>query len=175
MDDEKRIHFLKRSILPAVVFVVVFGVHFIWLGLFPEGREIAAQWALPTDMPSPSWWQRYVETESYYLGFSYAVSLAFAMWALRRYREERLCGARTLAIGGITFSGVLAVAGCYLLGCCGSPMLIVYANLFGATFLPWAKPLLALATLVSVGLAYGWVMRRSRRRACCDPSTGSAN
>ena len=38
-------------------------------------------------------------------------------------------------MGGITLSGFLAVAGCYLLGCCGSPMLAVYMSLFGVSFL----------------------------------------
>ncbi|OGH61644.1 MAG: hypothetical protein A3G34_15890 [Candidatus Lindowbacteria bacterium RIFCSPLOWO2_12_FULL_62_27] len=138
-------HFVLRSVLPIAVFWAVWGVHYLWLGLFPEGGR------------------SYAATQSYFLGFSYALSLAFAVWALRRYREDKLCGSRSLAIGGITFSGVLAVAGCYLLGCCGSPILVVYLNLFGAALLPLARPLVAVITLLSVAAAAWWLSRRSRR------------
>lgn len=168
MAGNKMKWFLKRSVLPLTVFGAVLVVDYLWLGLFPEGGNARARWVLPADMPVSSWWQIYVETQSYFLGFSYALSLAFAGWALRRYREERLCGSRSLAIGGITFSGFLAVAGCYLLGCCGSPMLVVYLNLFGAAFLPFARPLVALITLLSVAAATWWLIHRSRRQVCCD-------
>jgi hypothetical protein len=168
------IRFLRRSALPIAVFGAVLGIHVLYLGLFPEGGDARAQWALPDEMPLPSWWRRYVETQSYFLGFSYALSLAFAAWALRRYREENSCDARKLAIGGITLSGLFAVAGCYLLGCCGSPMLVVYLNLFGASFLPLAKPLVACLTLLSVGTAAWWLTRRSRRECCRDPGSPGA-
>jgi hypothetical protein len=162
MASNAAVRFLRRSVLPAAVFGIVLALHYLYLGLFPEGGSASTHWALPEDMPTPSWWRSYVETQSYFLGFSYALSLAFATWALRRYREERLCGARNLAIGGITLSGFFAVAGCYLLGCCGSPMLVVYLNLFGASFLPLARPLVALITLLSVAAAAWWLLRRSR-------------
>lgn len=174
MTGEKMIRFFRRAVLPVTVFVAVVCVHYLWLGLFPEGGNARAQWALPEDMPASSWWQSYVETQSYFLGFSYAVSLAFAAWALRRYREEKLCGSRSLAIGGISFSGFLAVTGCYLLGCCGSPMLVVYLNLFGASFLPLARPLVASLTLLSVAAAAWWLIHRSRRQVCCEPGSAPA-
>jgi hypothetical protein len=60
----------------------------------------------------------------------------------------------------VTFSGFLAVAGCFLLGCCGSPMLAVYLSLFGAGFLPFAKPLVAALTTLSILGAWCWVSRR---------------
>ena len=93
------------------------------------------------------------------------MSPSFAACALRRYRERRLCAARNLAIGGVTFSGFLAVAGCFMLGCCGSPMLVVYLNLFGAAFLPLAKPLMAGVTAVSLAVAWWWLTRRERLTA----------
>jgi len=37
--------------------------------------------------------------------------------ALRRYREERFCSAKTLAFGGVTLSGFLALADCFMVGC----------------------------------------------------------
>ena len=55
----------------------------------------------------------------------------------------------------------MAVAGCFLVGCCGSPMLGVYLSLFGAAFLPFAKPLAAgLSTLLILG-SYWWMRRQS--------------
>jgi hypothetical protein len=139
----------------------------IWHRLFPEGATVRGRWALPEGLPDPGWWRIYVEGQWYYLGLSYALSLAFASWALRQCREDRTRGAGAAAVGGITFSGFLAVAGCYLLGCCGSPMLIVYANLFGAAFVPLARPILALVTLVSVSAAWWWLAKRARKLGCC--------
>lgn len=125
------------------------------------------------DVIGVSWWQRYVETQSYYLGFSYACALGFASVALRRYRETRMGSARTMAVGGVSLSGALAVAGCYLLGCCGSPMIGVYLSLFGAAFLPWARPLVAAFTVLCIGAAW-WRMNRAAA-ACtsCDPPTAA--
>lgn len=169
-------HQLLRSALPATVFLAVGMAHYLYLGSFPDEDPAQARWiAVPS--PATSWWTRYVETQSYWLGLSYAMSLTFAVVALQRYRERRLCGARNLAIGGITFSGFLAVAGCYLVGCCGSPMLIVYLNFFGASFLPLAKPLMAGVTALSLGLAWWWMLRAERRatsNASCDCGTVSS-
>lgn len=143
---------IRRTLLPLMVFLGIVGVHFVWLGLFPERDPAQSRWA---DVPSDSSWLRsYVEGGNYWLGYSYGVSLAFAAAAFRAYRERRLTAGRNLALGGLSVSGVLAVAGCYLLGCCGSPMLAVYLSLFGAAFLPWAKPL--VAGLTTVGLIAAW-------------------
>ena len=57
------------------------------------------------------------------------------------------------------------MAGCFLAGCCGSPMLGVYLSLFGASFLPWAKPLVAGLTTAMIAGSYWWMRRRER--ACC--------
>ena len=118
------IKFLQRSLLPIAVFAAVMGLHYVWTGRSLEGACIDE--TLPngqTVCHELSGWSAYVESKSYWLGYSYGLSLAFAGVALRRYREQRLCADRNLAIGGVTLSGFLAVAGCFLVGCCGSPML----------------------------------------------------
>ena len=46
-----------------------------------------------------------------------------------------------------------------MLGCCGSPMLAVYLSLFGAAFLPWAKPLIALLTTVTLFAAWRFSLK----------------
>ena len=161
----------RRLLLPAAVFATVLLIHFTWLGMFPEKSEVQDQW-IGAPVARVSWLNRYVETQSYWLGLSYAVSLAFAAVALRRYRQGRFCTARNLAVGSVTFSGVLSVVGCYLLGCCGSPMLAVYISLFGAAFVPLAKPLVAVATLISILLGWWWMNRHaSMATANCPPGS----
>jgi hypothetical protein len=78
-------------------------------------------------------------------------------------------------VGGLTLVGVLMAGGCFLIGCCGSPMLAVYVSLFGAKALSVGKPLTALVTLVSVGCGYWCLSRRPPERggcakACCSPA-----
>lgn len=168
---------IRRVLLPLAVCAVVLVVHFCWLGLFPERDPAQDRWAAPA--MHLSWWRQYVEGRSYWLGFSYGFSLAFAAVAWRRYREGRFCPGRKVAIGGVTFSGVLSVIGCYLLGCCGSPMLAVYLSLFGAAFVPLAGPLLAGLTLLSVLVGWWWMNRHTTAGAssadcgcgeACSPS-----
>lgn len=180
---------LPRWMLPIAVFALVATAHYLWLGFFPENTATSAGAAgtecidaacreAETCAPATtsSWAGRYIAGQNYWLGLSYGSSLAFAAVALRRYREWRLCSARNLAIGSVSISGVFAVVGCYLLGCCGSPMLGVYLSLFGATFLPLAKPLVALLTVLSLGGAWGWMRRRERRvlAECGGPETDPA-
>jgi hypothetical protein len=157
----------RRLLLPLAVFLAVAAAHFVWSGLFPEVDPAQARWA---SLPGAgiSWLQRYIATKNYWLGYSYALSLAFAAVALRRYREERSCSAKTLAFGGVTFSGLLALAACFLVGCCGSPMLVVYLSLFGAWFLPLAKPLVAVFTTISIVGAWWWM---KRRQSSHDPAS----
>lgn len=160
---------LRRSLLPIGVFLAVALAHYLYLGFFPDKDPAQARWA-SVDGPKVACWARYVETQSYWLGLSYAMSLTIGAVALRRYRERQLCQARNLAVGGVTLSGFLAVAGCYLVGCCGSPMLTVYLNLFGASFIPLAKPLMAGVTALSLALAWGWMLRSERRASPAGPS-----
>ncbi len=176
-----------RAVLPIAVFVAGVAFHFVWLGVFPE--KVATEASCGDDCAAceapaaAGWLDRYVAGQSCWLGYSYATSLAFAVAALRRYREQRLCTARNVALGGVTASGLLAVFGCYLLGCCGSPMFPIYLGLFGAAFLPLAKPLVAGLTTLSLIAAWWWLRRQERRAAravaasavqpaigCCDPS-----
>lgn len=166
----------RRILLPAGTFLIVLVIHYVWAGLFPERDPVQDRWVSVPGVEA-SWFRRYVETQSYWMGYSYAVALSFAVVALRRYQENRLCGARNLAIGGVTLSGFLAFASCFLLGCCGSPMLAVYLSLFGASFLPVAKPLVAGITSITIIAGWFWLNRRSPARALqtatrTDPACG---
>ena len=168
----------RRLLIPMLVFVAVGLIHFVWSGVFPERDPAQARWQTVDGQEDSSWFNRYLETQNYWRGYSYALSLAFVVVALRRYREQRLCADRNLAIGGVTLSGFLAVAGCFLIGCCGSPMLGVYLSFFGASFLPWAKPMVAGLTTLMIAASYWWMRSRSRKgkssAPCCTPSSENA-
>lgn len=152
---------IQRALLPLAVFLAVLGAHFVWLGLFPEQNPAQSHWAEVAAIER-SWLSEYRDGGGYWLGYSYGISLAFAAVGLRRYREQRLAASRNLALGSVSLSGVLAVVGCYMLGCCGSPMLAVYLSFFGAAFLPWAKPLVALLTTVALLVAWFFSLRCAR-------------
>ena len=154
---------IGRWIVPVGVFAVVMAIHFLWRGLFPERDGAQDQWVAVPAADSRSWMGQYVETGGYWLGYSYSLSLAFAAAALDRHRRQRRCCDRRLAIGGVSFGGLLAAAGCFLIGCCGSPMLPVYLSLFGAAFLPLVKPLVAGLTTLMIAAACLWLVLRERR------------
>lgn len=162
----------RDSLLPLGVFAATVVVH-VWTGSPPEPSAIQSQWAsLPADEQSRL--SNYLETGSLWLGYSYGISFAFATVALLRYLRARSAAAGRFALGGTTFSGLLAFFGCYLTGCCGSPMLLVYLNLFGAGFLPFAKPFIAVLTTVSILGVWWWMARMDRKReVCCSPGNGA--
>ncbi len=148
---------MHRAVWPLIVFSVAFLIHFLWHGVFPETDT--GEWVALADSADTSWWRQYIDARNYFIGYSYALSLAFAAVAMGRYRREKLCGARNIAAGTVTLSGIFAVAGCYLLGCCGSPMLAVYIGLIGASYLPFAKPLVAVITSVFIITGWWWMNR----------------
>lgn len=151
----------RRFPLALGVLGAVLALHFLWFARFGPRTG----WVRLDDASAPSPLRAYLETQDVWLGLTYAASFAFAAVTLRRHREERFCSATTLSVGGVTLTGFLAVAGCYLIGCCGSPMLAVYLSLFGAKFLPFAKPLVFAVTLLLLGATWGWTDRRRRRAA----------
>ncbi|MBI5446582.1 MAG: hypothetical protein HY900_35865 [Deltaproteobacteria bacterium] len=154
----------KDGLLPLGVFVAAFALHFLWLGLFPEQDPAQSPWAALPSEGASSWLPKYLEAGEYWLGYAYGLSLAFAAAALRRYRRHRSCGAGKFAVGGVTLSAVLAGGGCYLIGCCGSPLLVVWLNLLGAKFLPLARPLMAGITTLSIAGAWWWMARGALTR-----------
>lgn len=127
------------------------------------GRGGPRTLAVAQPAPAP-WLESYLATGSVWLGLSYGLALAFAATSFRTYRQERQCVSRNVAIGGVTLSGFVAVAGCFLVGCCGSPMLGVYLGLFGAKVLPFTKPFITLLTALSVLASWAWMKYAPRRR-----------
>ena len=156
---------MRRSTLVTclLVFAAVFAVHFgfhAW-----RDARVASQWVVLDTVEHPSAWSRYVERQDFYLGYSYALAAAFTVFAVMSgiQRRRREVGG---VLGGVTLIGGLYAAGCFLVGCCGSPMLVVYLSLFGASFLGAVKPIVAGITSLSIALGSLYIVRRSRR-ACC--------
>jgi hypothetical protein len=103
----------RRALLPVAVFAAAVVAHYTWLGLFPEAGS-AAECSAPPPGQHVSWPSRYVEGQSYWMGLSYGLALAFTAATFRRYLERRASAARDAAIGGVTLTGLLALAGCFL-------------------------------------------------------------
>jgi hypothetical protein len=149
-----------RRLASGTAFVIVFLVHFVWINVFPESEPAQKAWMAVPAAESTGWWDRYWTGEHYWLGYAYALSIGFAVYALLLFVGSRVAATGRFAIGSISLSGFLAVFGCFLVGCCGSPMLGVYLSLFGASFLPFAKPLVALLVTLLIAASWIWLRRK---------------
>ena len=153
----------KKILLSLGAFVVVLALHASYFVL--QGKKLAERWVMMNDT---NYLQLYVERSEYLIGASYALAIGFSVFALLRFLETRKKGFAGL-VGGITLTGVLYVAGCFLLGCCGSPMLAVYLTLFGSSFLGFTKPLTFGLTFASIVVGYIWMERKSVPEPdCCE-------
>jgi hypothetical protein len=110
------------------------------------------------------WFQKYIKEEEHFLGISYALSFAFMAFAFLKFRENRKA-----ALKAAFSSGLLAVFlwfSCFLFGCCGSPMLIVYLNLIGLSKLKVPKLILLVMTIVFIGVGYVWLIKKTPKGCC---------
>ena len=64
--------------------------------------------------------------------------------------------------------GTLYAAGCFAIGCCGSPMLPIYLSLLGGKIVGIGGPIMFGLTLLSVGIGF-MILRRKARRVCEGP------
>lgn len=153
--------------LPYLMFIVVFLGHALYLR--HQSAMPAEGWADVGVGQSGLWgFDYYIQAQDYYMGFSYALGVAFAVWAFLKYLTVRQAAMAAGAAGSVTLVGVLMAAGCFLIGCCGSPMLGIYAGLFGAKALGVGKSLMALVTLLSVGFGFWYLSRRLANASCSD-------
>lgn len=158
--------------LAALVFVATLGLHFGVLSW--QHAQVAAHWVRVAGASEQSAWARYAGQGDYWFGYSYALAAAFTVFALVLTVRQRRQAAQGI-VGGVTLLGVLYGAGCFLIGCCGSPMLAVYLSLFGSSILGFLKPLVALVTTISVVVSAVVLVRRARQSACecCAPTASS--
>jgi hypothetical protein len=148
---------MRRIIIyPLAAFIAVFILHAAYL-IF-KGIQISKQWV---QIENTTWLSLYLERQDYFLGFSYALAGAFTIYAFLKFFESRKSGVAGV-VGGITLTGILYFGGCFLLGCCGSPMLVVYLSLFGSSFLGFTKPLTLILTITSVVIGYFWLEKKTK-------------
>lgn len=170
MTIEKRSQLKPFRWIPLVIFFMVFCGHAFYLRY--QAAIPADGWADVGVGYGEVWgFKSYIAEQDYYLGFSYALGTAFAAWAVGQFIRTRQVAMATGAVGSVTFVGVLMAAGCFLIGCCGSPMLGVYLGVFGAKALGIGKPLMAAVSALSVGWGY-WYLRRKSATSCCDKNCG---
>jgi hypothetical protein len=152
---------MRRKILytlSAFFMIVLFHmIYSIW-----RASQIFYQWVQIENTSSLS---LYFKRQDFFLSFSYALAGAFTIYALLKFFDTRR-GSVAGVVGGITLTGILYIGGCFLFGCCGSPMLGVYLSLFGSSFLGFAKPLVAILTTMSVVVGYFWIEKKSKK--CCE-------
>lgn len=154
----------KRLLAPLLVFITVWIIHYIWIIYFPEIDETQLQWAPVGHSTAIELFKGYIASKSYFLSYTYALSFAFAYFNYRNYQEKKACSPGKIPlISSIGITSILSVSGCFLIGCCGSPMLAVYLTWFGAGFVPIAKPLIAiLSTLMIFGMYFISIRKNSR-------------
>lgn len=136
----------RKSLYVVIFFILVFIAHLL-LFRFSLCEE-----------ESSNWLRLYLEGQEYFLGLSYAIALSFALCSFLKIKENRK-KAVVGTIGGSSIALGLWLITCFLTGCCGSPMLIVYINLFGLSYLKMPKWALLLFTLVMVGAGSWWMVR----------------
>lgn len=154
---------MRRKILyPLAAFIIVFvfhGIYSVW-----KASLFLKQWAQIEEISPLS---LYFKRQDFFLGSSYALAGAFTIYALLKFLHHRRSGVAGV-VGGVTLTGLLYVGGCFLLGCCGSPMLVVYLTLFGSSFLGFTKPLILILTATSVVIGYIWMEKKTRAsESCC--------
>jgi len=154
-------------LLGTAAFVAVFVGHVLYLRYLTSASQ--KDWA-DNFNPSANFWQSYIISQDYFVSFSYALSASFAVWATARFVYSRRRVAAVGAFGGVSLVTLLAAAGCFLIGCCGSPMLPIYVSLFGSKAAGIGKPLMALISLISISGGYLYVVRRPECN-CTDPES----
>ena len=144
---------IKKITVSLATFITVFMLHLFYYKITESSCAGSA------------WFKKYILEQEYFLGISYALSFAFMAFAFLKFKENRKKALKA-ALGG----GILAIILwflCFLFGCCGSPMLIVYLNLIGLSKLKVPKLVLLIMTVIFVGIGYIWLIRKSPK-GCCN-------
>lgn len=146
--------------LTIALFILTLSFHFgisAW-----QYNNVTNKWAQIQGTP---YLQMYLNRQEYFLGLSYALAAGFTLFSFLIMFKNRKKGVAGV-IGGTTLMTVIYCGSCFLIGCCGSPMLTVYLSLFGASFLGFTKPIIFLVTLISIVFSYYFLQKKSK----CDCS-----
>lgn len=155
-----------NRLVPPVAAAAVFLVHLTWTVLLAGGTS--SGWG---NVPAPigDRFALYFTEGAFWLGASYALAGAFTAFAVTRFRRDRPKAAAGAA-GGVALFGGLYAVGCFLLGCCGSPLLPVYLGLLGGRCGGLGGPLMFGLTLFSIAIG-AVLLRREKPRGCADSSS----
>ena len=164
LSSPKRIARFQPWPLIAFVAAVVAHLLIVHAGYRPPSQSA---WA-DLDTTRTTWFASYVKSQDYFLSFSYGLAAGFAAWGLSVWKANRKVAAVSGG-AGVSIAGIIWGTGCFLTGCCGSPMLGVYASILGARATWFGKPFTAAVTLVSVILGYVIVRHKGCKDACCAP------
>ena len=153
---------MLKVFLPLLTFIVVFIMHLLYF----------AHANFDCVAGTVDWFAMYVSLQEYYMGFSYAISLAFVAFSFMKFKE---CRKKAIGTGIGASAWVIAVwiLGCFLVGCCGSPMWIVYVNLLGISILKIPKWSIAMISLLMVLLGFLW-LRKKMPKYCVKGQTEDA-
>lgn len=142
--------------IPLITFIIVIILHLLHFKITEESCE------------SNGWFQRYFRDQEIFMGISYALSFAFIAFSFLKFKEDRKNALRAASAGG--FFTIILWLFCFLSGCCGSPMLIVYLNLLGISGLKIPKLFLLLMTIIFISIGYYWLIKRSPKSCYgCKP------
>lgn len=162
-ESEGRKMLKARYVLPVLLFALVLCAHFTWAAQRrmrrPAFNYTADAWSAVV--------RSYVSHDKVWLGLSFATAAAFVAFWLKRPCKTRK-QAVTGTAGRLAMVGFLHAIGCFLLGCCGSPMLAVYVGLLGPRFLGFTGPISFGLTVVSIAITCVWLNRRDRTRCSCE-------
>lgn len=150
---------MTKILIPGLGFIITFIFHML-LNVW-NTMKTYSQWVQIEPLnPFLEYWNN----QNYFLGLSYGLAVGFTVFAVMRFRENSIFAGGL--VGGLTLTGILYFGGCFLVGCCGSPMLAVYLSLFGSQILGLTKLLILVITLISVFIGYFWVNRKTD--SCCE-------
>jgi hypothetical protein len=143
--------------------VVVFLSHLVWNVTMPYRATQDVFYMAP---PLRERILAHLSGDGLWLGASYALVACFLVIVLGRFRDNRreaLAG----AAGGTLLVGGIYAFGCFMLGCCGSPMAVVWLSLLGGRFANVGGIFLFLLTLLSTSVGLGMMKREKVLRDKC--------
>ena len=150
-------HKFRNMLVLLAVFVAVFALHLLYFKITSAKCEEGIGWV-----------QKYILGQEYFIGISYGLSFAFMVFAFFKYRENNKGALKAAACGGLL--AVVLWFSCFFLGCCGSPMLIVYLNFIGLSGLRIPKLALLLMTVAFIAAGYFCFIRKCPDKCCSGGS-----
>lgn len=153
----------NKFTIPLGVFLLIFSMHAIYSIL--SSIQISKQWV---EIERINYFLLYFNRQDFMLGLSYALAGAFTIYAFLKFQKNRKKSGVAGIAGGVALTGTLYGGGCFLIGCCGSPMFAVYMGFFGSSFTGFAKPLVLIFTILSIVIGLFWIEKRTNSCFCAE-------